>query len=120
MARKKKKRRRSSALGGHARTCIQFQCVRGAGSRREGDCKPGYVLRCAEFAEVPGLPRTAGTRKPYQEFTYGAPSSRYRGARSRYAPKLPSAYLAPINKWARGLPAEAVKAGKGKTKKRSR
>jgi len=119
MARKKKRRRsRSAALGGHARTCIQFQCVRGEGSRRRGDCRPGYVLRCAEFAEVPGLPRTAGTRKPYQEFTYGAPSSRYRGARSRFAPKLPAPYLDPINKWARGLPAEAVKAGKGKRKKR--
>jgi hypothetical protein len=118
MARKKKRRRaRSAALGGHARTCIQFQCVRGHGSRREGDCKPGYVLRCAEFAAVPGLPRTANTRKAYQEFTYGQ-GPRYRGARGRYAPKLPTAYLDPIQKWARGLPTEAVRKGAGKRKKR--
>lgn len=118
MARKKKRRRaRSSALGGHARTCIQFQCVKGDGSKRQGDCKRGYVLRCAEFAEVPGLPRTVGSRKPYQEFTYGS-GPRYRGARSRYAPKLPGPYHDPIQKWARGLPAEAVKSGKGKRKKR--
>lgn len=114
MARKKKRRTAAAGLGGHARTCVQFQCVRGRGSKRQGDCKRGYVLRCAEFASVPGLPRTAGTRKPYQEFTYGTPSARYRGARSRFAPKLPAAYLSPIEKWARGLPGQAVRSGKGR------
>lgn len=111
---RKRKRRKNGGLAGHARTCVQFQCVKGRGKDFEGEgvCKRGYVLRCAEFADLPGLPRTVGTRKPYQEFTYGQ-GPRYRGARGRFAPKLPGQYLAPVDKWMRGLPAASVKSGKG-------
>ncbi|UCC74918.1 MAG: hypothetical protein JSV86_10325 [Gemmatimonadota bacterium] len=77
----------TSGLDGHVRTCVRYRCVRGRGKKDDdAACKPGYVLRCAKYAALPGLPVRVATRKPYQEFTYGRYRRGRSGARSTYAP----------------------------------
>jgi hypothetical protein len=79
----------NSQLGGSVRTCVQYTCVRGRGKKNaDAECRAGYVLRCAQYAPMPGLPVHAATRKPYQQFIYG----RYHegsGARALYPPDMP-------------------------------
>ncbi len=102
-----------NGLRGHVRTCIQYACVKGRGRKNEqAICKPGWVLRCASYTSAPGIPRTAATRKDYQEFTYGR-YNRGSGARSIFPPFKP-AMLQPMQKRVKNAPRDSVRPGPGR------
>lgn len=105
--------RKGKTLRGHVRTCIQFACVKGRGAdNEEAACKRGYVLRCAVYTPEPGIPRTAATRKDYQEFTYGK-YNRGSGARSIFPP-FKAALLQPMQKRMKNVPRGSVQPGPGR------
>jgi hypothetical protein len=114
-SRKRRKAKRGKrGLKGHVRTCLQYKCVRGRGRKNaDAACKTGYVLRCATYAAKPGIPRTAATRKPYQEFTYGR-YNRGKGQRSIYPPRLKPHAMVPMQKRVRHPPRGAVQPGPGR------
>jgi hypothetical protein len=112
---RRKRKRRTRALRGHVRTCIQYKCVKGRGEKHEdAACKKGWVLRCAQYVDDSGIPRTVKTRKDYQEFTYGRYHRGEPGARSLFPPKMSAARLKPIHKRKRGVPRGAVRPGPGR------
>jgi hypothetical protein len=93
---------------------VQYKCVKGRGKKNaEAACKKGWVLRCAEYADKPGMPRTAATRKPYMEFTYGR-YIRGKGARQLIPPRMSPSRLRPAEKRFRGIPRNAVQPGPGR------
>ena len=107
-------RRRNRGLQGHVRTCVQYKCVKGRGAKNpEAACKKGWVLRCAEYAPEPGMPRTAATRKPYMEFTYGR-YIRGKGARQLIPPNMNPSRLRPTEKRFKNVPRSAVQPGPGR------
>jgi hypothetical protein len=94
------------------RTCIQYKCVKGRGNPNdEAACKTGWVLRCASYVPKPGIPRTAATRKRYQEFTYGR-YNRGTGARKIFPPRLKA--LQPMQKRVKRAPRSSVQPGPGR------
>lgn len=114
LGRGKRRTGRKRGLRGHVRTCVQYKCVRGRGKKNaDAACKTGYVLRCAEYAPKPGIPRTAATRKPYMEFTYGR-YIRGKGQRQLIPPRMPPALLRPAEKRFKNVPRGAVQPGPGR------